>query len=342
MKLASYKQGRDGRLIVVSRDLSKAVEASEIAPTMQYALDHWTVAEPQLRALAERLEQGKCADAVNFDETQCASPLPRAYQIADGSAYLNHVELVRKARGAEMPESFLTDPLMYQAVSDTILGPRDPIPVQDESFGIDFEAEVAVIVDDTPMAVTPEAALEHIKLIMLMNDVTLRNLIPAELAKGFGFFNGKPPSAFSPVAVTPDELGDSWKNGKVNLPLISTYNGKVFGRPGAGEDMQFGFGELVAHAAKTRPLAAGAIIGSGTISNYDRNAGYSCLAELRMIETIETGAPKTPFMKYSDTIRIEMLDAAGKSIFGTIDQVIVPYVAVENKASTPEKKVAAS
>jgi fumarylacetoacetate (FAA) hydrolase len=269
-----------------------------------------------------------------FDPGQCASPLPRAYQIADGSAYLNHVELVRKARGAEMPESFLIDPLMYQAVSDTIMGPRDPIPVASEEYGIDFEAEVAVIVDDVPMGVTPEEAGQHIKLVMLMNDVTLRNLIPNELAKGFGFFQGKPPSAFTPVAVTSDELGSAWDGGKVALPLVSTLNGKEVGRPNAGVEMQFDFRALIAHAAKTRPLAAGAIVGSGTISNKDRNAGISCLAERRMIETIDNGKPSTPFMKYGDIIRIEMNDKEGRSIFGAIEQKVVPYA----KAAVQMKK----
>jgi fumarylacetoacetate (FAA) hydrolase len=339
MKLASYKQGRDGQLMVVSRDLTRAVAAGAIAPTMQYALDNWADAAPKLQKLADQLEAGKAEGVVSFDETKCASPLPRAYQIADGSAYLNHVELVRKARGAEMPPEFLHDALMYQAVSDTTLGPRDPIPVADEASGPDFEAEVAVIVDDTPMGVDSQEALQYIRLVMLMNDVTLRNLIPNELGKGFGFFNSKPPSAFTPVAVTPDELGDAWKDGKLKRPLISIYNGQEFGQPNAGEDMNFGFGELIAHAAKTRPLAAGAIIGSGTISNYDRNAGFSCLAEIRMIEKIETGGFKTPFMKYGDTIRIEMLDDAGRSIFGTIHQEVIPY---QRQSSTLTKKAAAS
>lgn len=325
MKLASYKSGRDGRLMVVSNDLDKTVDASHIAPTMQTALDEWSKTEPQLRTLYKNLEDGSAENIQPFDQTQCESPLPRAYQIADGSAYLNHVELVRKARGAEMPESFLTDPLMYQAVSDTIIAPHDPIPVEDESYGIDFEAEVAVIVDDVPMGVTPEEAEKHIVMVMIMNDVSLRGLIPNELGKGFGFFNGKPPSAFSPVAVTPDMLGDAWKEGKLHLPLISTLNGKEFGRPDAGVEMQFNFPELIAHAAKTRPLSAGAIVGSGTISNSDRSAGFSCLAEIRMIEKIEEGDFKTPFMKFGDHIRIEMLDKNGNSIFGTIDQKIVVY-----------------
>ncbi len=318
MKLASLKHKRDGKLVVVSRDLKRYLETGL---TMQQALDDWAMHEPALRKLAQDVE----AKGEAFDETNCASPLPRAYQIADGSAYLNHVELVRKARGAELPPEFLHDPLMYQAVSDTILGPRDAIPVRDEAYGIDFEAEVAVIVDDVPMAVTPADALKHIRLVMLMNDVSLRQLIPAELGKGFGFFQGKPPSAFSPVAVTPDELGDAWKDGKLNLPLLSSLSGKAVGHPDAGRDMQFHFGELIAHAAKTRPLGAGTIVGSGTVSNRDRSTGISCLAEIRMIEKIEQGDSKTPFLKFGDTVRIEMKDVNGASIFGTIEQRVEKY-----------------
>lgn len=320
MKLASLKSGRDGRLVVVDKGLRHYEEAHGYQ-TLQQALDDWANAEAVLRRQYQAVKGGK-----PFDPAQCASPLPRAYQIADGSAYLNHVELVRKARGAEMPPEFLHDPLMYQAVSDTILGPTDDIPVPSEDFGIDYEAEVAVIVDDVPMGVTREQAADHIKLIMLMNDVSLRNLIPAELGKGFGFFQSKPPSAFSPVAVTPDELGAAWDGGKVNLPLISTYNGKEIGHPNAGVDMQFDFPALIAHAARTRPLCAGAIIGSGTISNRDRAAGVSCFAEIRMIEQIDQGAMMTPFMKYGDRIRIEMKDAQGQSVFGAIDQKVVRYV----------------
>jgi fumarylacetoacetate (FAA) hydrolase len=326
MKLASLKDGRDGKLAVVSRDLTRLALAGDIAPTLQNALDNWADSAPRLKALADGLEQGQ-AKAIAFDAARCASPLPRAYQIADGSAYLNHVELVRKARGAVMPESFLTDPLMYQAVSDTILGPCDSIPVASEEYGIDFEAEVAVIVDDVPMGVSPDDAGAHIQLVMLMNDVTLRHLIPSELAKGFGFFQGKPPSAFSPVCVTPDELGAAWDGGKVHLPLISTLNGKEVGRPDAGEGMQFDFKALIAHAARTRPLKAGTIIGSGTVSNRDRTAGISCLAERRMIEIIDDGKASTPFMKYGDSIRIEMKDDNGHSIFGAIEQDVVPYQA---------------
>ncbi len=337
MKLASYKSGRDGQLMVVSKDLTKTVSAENIASTMQDALDRWHETAPKLIELYQALEAGSAQGIEPFDQKKCESPLPRSYQIADGSAYLNHVELVRKARGAEMPESFLTDPLMYQAVSDTIIAPTAPIEAISEAHGIDFEAEVAVIVDDVPMGVTPEEAEKHIVMIMIMNDVTLRALIPAELGKGFGFFNGKPPSAFSPVAVTPDELGNHWKDGKLHLPLISTLNGKEFGRPNAGVEMQFNFPALVAHAAKTRPLAAGTIIGSGTISNSDRSVGSSCLAEIRMIEKIEEGDFKTPFMKFGDHIRIEMLDENGNSIFGAIDQKVVVY---QKDAKNQERKIA--
>ncbi len=324
MKLASLKHGRDGRLVVVSNDLSQYAPAQGVE-TLQRALEDWERWAPKLKEIAADLEAGRIADAKPFDAAECASPLPRAYQIADGSAYLHHVELVRKARGAQMPPEFLNDPLMYQAVSDTILGPTDDIPVPSEEYGIDFEAEVAVITDDVPMGVTPEDAASHIKLIMLMNDVSLRNLIPAELGKGFGFFQSKPPSAFSPVAVTPEVLGDKWKGGKLHLPLISIYNDEEIGRPNAGVDMQFDFGQLIAHAAKTRPLGAGAIIGSGTISNKAPETGVSCFAEIRMIEKIESGEFQTPFMKYGDKIRIEMRDETGASIFGAIDQRIVPY-----------------
>jgi len=320
MKLASLKSGRDGRLVVVSSDLTRCRAVPDIAPTMQTALDEWENIWPRLKLIASALEAG---GGEAFDVTKCASPLPRAYQIADGSAYLNHVELVRKARGAEMPPEFLHDPLMYQAVSDTILGPVDTIPVTDEKYGIDFEGEVAVIVDDVPMGIDAKAAIGHIKLVMLMNDVSLRNLIPAELNKGFGFFQSKPPSAFSPVAVTPDKLGPAWQNGKLHLPLIASLNGKIVGQPNAGTDMQFDFGQLIAHAAKTRPLGAGAIIGSGTVSNHDRAAGISCLAEIRMIEKIEQGDFKTPFMKSGDVVRIEMKDVQGRSIFGAIEQKVV-------------------
>ena len=332
MKLASLKSGRDGRLVVVSRDLARFLPADEVAATLQAALDNWSTARPALQRLADRADAG---EGETFDETACASPLPRAYQWADGSAYVNHVELVRKARGAEMPESFWTDPLMYQGGSDSFLGPRDNIPMADEAWGIDFEAEITVVTDDVPMGVSASDAAAHIQLVMLVNDVSLRNLIPAELAKGFGFFQSKPSSAFSPVAVTPDELGDAWRDAKLHLPLLSELNGELFGRPDAGVDMTFDFGQLVAHAAKTRPLSAGAIIGSGTVSNKldggpgkhvnAGGVGYSCIAEVRTIETITNGKPATPFMQFGDRIRISMRDAAGQSIFGSIDQVVEKY-----------------
>ncbi len=323
MKLASLKDGRDGRLVVVDRRLQKCVAANGIADTLQHALDEWDNLLPRLRELAEALESGRRRDAQPFNPRLCAAPLARAFQIADGSAYLSHVELVRRARGSDMPPEFKTEPLMYQAVSDSIMGPMDPIIAADEAYGIDFEAEVAVITGDVPMGSSAEEAAEHIRLIMIMNDVSLRNLIPAELAKGFGFFHGKPPNAFSPVAVTPEELGSAWKDGKIHLPIISTYNGREIGRPDAGADMQFSFPQLIAHAAKTRPLGAGTIIGSGTVSNYDRSRGVSCLAEIRMIEKIEQGESKTSFMKFGDTIRIEMKDGAGQSVFGAIEQKVL-------------------
>jgi fumarylacetoacetate (FAA) hydrolase len=332
VKLASLKNGRDGRLVVVSTDLTRYVEASNVATTMQDAIDNWSDVAPQLQTLSEQVNGGAGED---FDETMCASPLPRAYQWADGSAYVNHVELVRKARGAEMPESFWTDPLMYQGGSDSFLGPRENIPMPDEAWGIDFEGEVAVITDDVPMGIDAVAARNHIKLIMIVNDVSLRNLIPGELAKGFGFFQSKPSSAFSPVAVTPDELGDAWNDAKVQLPLLSWLNEEPFGKPEAGVDMTFDFGQLVAHAAKSRPLCAGSIIGSGTVSNKlddgpgkpiaEGGVGYSCLAEIRTIETINDGKPSTSFMQFGDRVRIEMHDATGNSIFGSIDQVIEKY-----------------
>ncbi len=324
MKLASLKGGRDGRLVIVSRDLSRASAASDIAPTLQAALDDWRTIAPKLRQAAADLEAGK-RQSFAFDQAACASPLPRAFQWADGSAYVNHVELVRKARKAEMPASFWTDPLMYQGGSDAFLGPRDDILMADEAWGIDLEAEVAVITDDVPMGVTPAAAAGHIKLLMLVNDVSLRNLIPAELAKGFGFFQSKPSSAFSPVAVTPDELGDAWAEGKVHLPLIADINGQRLGAPNAGVDMTFNFPTLIAHAAKTRPLGAGCIIGSGTVSNVDRSAGSCCLAEVRMLETIESGKPATPFLKFGDRVTIDMYDKTGRSIFGRIDQTVRQY-----------------
>jgi fumarylacetoacetate (FAA) hydrolase len=332
MKLASLKSGRDGRLVVVSRDLAWCVEAVGIAPTLQAALDDWERCEPLLRGLAESLEHGSVASE-RFHERNAASPLPRAYQWADGSAYVNHVELVRKARGAEMPASFWTDPLMYQGGSDGFLGPRDPIPLADEAWGCDFEAEVAVITGDVPAGADRAEGLAAIRLLMLVNDVSLRNLIPAELAKGFGFFQGKPASAFSPVAVTPDELGGAWSGGKLSGEMLVELNGALFGRADAGVDMTFDFGTLIAHAAKTRSLCAGAILGSGTISNRDTDgrlgkpvtaggAGYSCIAEQRMVETILRGGPVTPFLVAGDTVRIEMRDATRHSIFGAIEQTV--------------------
>jgi fumarylacetoacetate (FAA) hydrolase len=335
MKLATLKNStRDGRLVVVSRDLTRCSEVGHIARTLQDALDDWEHVAPRLERVAEGLETGAQPTA-RFHEHDAASPLPRAYQWADGSAYVNHVELVRKARNADMPESFWTDPLMYQGGSDSFLGPRDPILAADEAWGIDMEAEIAVIVDDVPMGASVEEARAAIRLVMLVNDVSLRGLIPAELAKGFGFFQSKPSSTFSPVAVTPDELGDAWKDGKLHLPLLVSLNGKAFGRANAGVDMTFDFGQLVAHAAKTRPLVAGTIIGSGTVSNKldggpgkpvsEGGAGYSCIAEIRTIETIATGAAKTPFMKFGDTVRIEMKDKTGHTIFGAIEQTVQKY-----------------
>ncbi len=322
MKLASLNKGRDGELIVVSKDLTKAVSAGSVAPTLQAAIDNWDAVAPKLDALYQQLNNGEADGAFDFTQTDCASPLPRAYQWADGSAYVNHVELVRKARNATMPESFWHDPLMYQGGSDSFIPPHASVKLGSEDWGIDLEAEIAVITDDVPMGVSDGDADQHIKLLMLVNDVSLRNLIPNELAKGFGFFQSKPSSSFSPVAITPDELGEAWKDGKVHLPLVSHINDKLFGRPEAGVDMTFNFPQLVAHAAKTRPLGAGAIVGSGTVSNYDRSAGSSCLAEVRMLETIEHGAPQTPFLSFGDTVRIEMFDKAGKSIFGAINQTI--------------------
>ncbi len=333
MKLASLNEGRDGRLVVVSRDLSRAAPVAEIAPTMQAALDNWDHAAPLLDATYHSLNVGGARDAFDLDPAKLASPLPRAYQWADGSAYVNHVELVRKARGAELPESFWTDPLMYQGGSDSFIGPREDIVVASEDYGIDFEAEVAVITGDVPMGVTTEQAGGHIRLLMLVDDVSLRGLIPGELAKGFGFFHGKPSSAFSPVAVTPDELGDAWDGAKVHLPLLSTLNGDLFGKPEAGQDMTFSFPQLIAHAAKTRKLSAGTIVGSGTVSNLDPDGspgrpvaegglGYSCIAEIRMIEKIATGEFKTPFMSPGDVVRMEMLDKSGHSIFGAIEQTV--------------------
>ena len=323
MKLASLKQGRDGRLVVVNNNLTEYVLAPEPLVSLQFALDDWVAAEPILLQLSEQLESGQAAGQP-FNQIDCASPLPRAYHWVDGSAYVNHVELVRKARNAEMPASFWSDPLMYQGGSDTFLGPYDSILMNDESWGIDFEAEVAVVVDDVAMGISVDDATQHIKLVMLCNDVSLRNLIPGELAKGFGFYQAKPSSSFSPVTVTPDSLGSAWRDGKLHLPLQAHLNGKKIGSPNAGVDMTFNFPQLIAHAAKTRPLGAGTIIGSGTVSNVDRTEGSCCLAEVRMLETIANGKASTPFMQFGDRIRIEMLDGE-QSIFGAIEQQVVPY-----------------
>jgi fumarylacetoacetate (FAA) hydrolase len=333
MKLATLKDGsRDGTLALVSRDLARAIAVPEIAPTLQAALDEWGAVAPHLEKLYAQLNEGKTTGAVAFDPRQAHSPLPRAYQWADGSAYVNHVELVRRSRGATMPAEFWTDPLMYQGGSDGFLAPTDDIVFPDETWGIDFEAEVAVITGDVPMGVTPQAAESQVLLLMLVNDVSLRNLIPAELSKGFGFFQGKPASSFSPVAVTPDELGAAWRDGKLHLPLITTLNGALFGHPNAGVDMTFSFPQLIAHAAKTRALAAGTVIGSGTVSNKEGGGpgrpaasggvGYSCIAEQRTVETILAGKPSTPFLRFGDRVRIEMRDDGGHSIFGAIEQTV--------------------
>jgi len=327
LKLASLKSGgRDGTLIVVNRALTQFITADEIAGTLQQALENWSNSAPRLNALSDALNAGQRADAQALDFTALASPLPRAYEFLDGSAYLPHVERVRRARGAEVPASFYEDPLMYQATSAGFYGPRDAVQVESEDYGIDFEAEVVVVTDDVAMAVSPERAAEHIQLIGLVNDVSLRNLIPGELAKGFGFLQSKPRSALSPVLVTPDELGQAWRDSTVHLPLRSWLNGERFGAPEAGSDMQFNFASLVAHAAKTRPLGAGTIVGSGTVANEDESLGASCLAERRMLEIISTGKPETPFMSFGDIIRIEMLDHEGLSLFGAIEQVIESYV----------------
>lgn len=332
MKLATLKNGtRDGQLVIVRKDLTKAIVVDNIARTLQAALDDWSIVEPQLQKVYQQLNAGELKEAIVFQQSDCESPLPRAYQWADGSAYVNHIELVRKARGAEMPDNFWHDPLMYQGGSDSFIGPHDDVAIESEAYGIDLEAEIAVITDDVPMAVTPEQAESHIKLLMLVNDVSLRALIPNELGKGFGFFQSKPSSSFSPVAVTPDELGEAWQDGKVHLPLVSHVNGELFGKPNAGVDMTFNFPSLVAHAAKTRPLGPGAIIGSGTISNYDRSSGSSCLAEVRMLETIADGSPQTAFFKFGDSVRIEMFDTKGDSIFGAIDQSFVEYIPNKNE-----------
>jgi fumarylacetoacetate (FAA) hydrolase len=338
VKLATLRNAtRDGQLAVVSRDLERAMVVGDSAPTMQAALDDWQHIAPMLAELSAALDAGGAGGAgtrhaIAFDARLAHSPLPRAYQWVDGSAYVNHVELVRKARGAAMPPEFWTDPLMYQGGSDSFLGPLEDIVFPDESWGIDFEAEVAVITDDVPAGVTPDAAAAHIRLLLLVNDVSLRNLIPAELGKGFGFVQSKPSSSFAPVAVTPDELGHAWRNGRLHLPLLTHLNGALFGRPNAGVDMTFGFPQLIAHAARTRDLEAGTIVGSGTVSNKENGgpgrpaaaggAGYACIAEQRTVETILSGKPSTPFLRFGDRVRIEMLDAAGVSIFGAIEQAV--------------------
>ncbi|MCX7150475.1 MAG: fumarylacetoacetate hydrolase family protein [Rhodocyclales bacterium] len=337
MKLATLKAGgRDGTLVVVSRDMTRCQMVSGVAPTLQRAMDDWTTVRPQLEAAYDALNHGEARHAMPFDPRECHSPLPRAYQWVDGSAYINHVELVRKARGAELPPEFHVDPLMYQGGSDSFIGPCDPVLACDEAWGIDFEAEVAVITGDVAVGATPEQCAQQIHLLMLVNDVSLRNLIPAELAKGFGFLQSKPASAFSPVAVTPDELGVAWQDTKLHLPLAVELNGRPFGKPDAGVDMTFNFAQLIAHVAKTRELEAGSIVGSGTVSNKQGSlfgssvanggVGYCCIAEVRMYETIEGGKPTTPFMRFGDRVRIEMLDGSGASIFGAIDQVVERYV----------------
>lgn len=341
MKLATLKDGtRDGALMVVSRDLKTAVMADRIAPTLQSALDDWPFIAPQLERLYEELNAEKAHRSFDFDPKQCMAPLPRAYQWADGSAYVNHVELVRKARNAEMPESFWHDPLMYQGGSDDFIGPTDDIVLASEEWGIDFEAEVAVITDDVPMGTKPEEALLHIKLLMLVNDVSLRNLVPAELAKGFGFFQSKPASSFSPVAITPDELGSAWENGKVHLPLRVMWNGALVGQPNAGVDMVFNFPQLIAHLTKTRNARAGSIVGSGTVSNKDTKKGYACIAERRCLEMIAEGEAKTEFMKFGDTVKIEMLDTNGKSLFGAIQQQVVQAQAKSTRAKRDVQEAA--
>jgi fumarylacetoacetate (FAA) hydrolase len=323
MKLGTLKEGgRDGTLVVVSRDLKRAVKAAGIAPTLQAALDDWSNAAPRLNALSDALNDGSADGAFELDVAKLAAPLPRAYEFVDGSAYLPHVERVRKARGAEVPASFYADPLMYQATSAGFLGPRDDVVVPSEDYGIDLEAEVIVVTDDVPMAATPAEASAHIQLVGLVNDVSLRGLIPGELAKGFGFLQSKPRSALSPVLVTPDELGESWQGDKLHLPMRTWLNGKWFGEAECGVDMQFSFAELVAHAAKTRPLTAGTLVGSGTIANQDTGKGASCLAEQRTVETLRDGQPSTPFLKYGDTLRIEVTDKDGASIFGAIEQQV--------------------
>ena len=326
MKLASLKEGgRDGTLIVVNRDMSRAVKVPQIAPTLQVALENWAEMEATLIGVFDRLQEGNVEGAFEFDPKQVAAPLPRSYHWADGSAYVTHVELVRKARGAELPDSFWTDPLMYMGASDVFLGPCDDIPLESEDWGIDFEAEVAIFTDDVPAGITPEQAKAHIKLVTIINDVSLRNLIPKELAKQFGFYQSKPHTAFAPVAVTPDELGDAWDGGKIHLPLHSIMNGVKLGSPNAGVDNTFDLPRLISHAAKSRPLMAGTVVGSGTVANVGSKDGSSCISEIRCLETIADGKPTTEFMKFGDRIEIEMFDENGASIFGRIDQIVTRY-----------------
>ena len=325
MKLASIKNGsRDGTLVVVDRSMARAVRVPDIAATLQQALERWSDCAPRLAAVAQELEAGRRADAVAFDPAQADSPLPRAYQFLDGSVYLHHMEKARKARGAEMPPNYKTDPLMYQGLSDRFDGPRDPMRLTDESLELDYEAEVAVVVDDVPMGVSAAEAGSHIKLVMLLNDYTLRSLTRSELPKGFGFLQAKPTSSFSPVAVTPDELGDAWDGSKLSLPILSTVNGRPMGRANAGRDMFFDYPQLIAHAARTRTLAAGTIIGAGAVSNLDHDTGYACIAEARADEALANGSATTPWLGFGDTVRIDMLDHRGQSIFGAIDQRIEP------------------
>jgi fumarylacetoacetate (FAA) hydrolase len=325
VKLASLRNGsRDGQLLVVSRDLARAVPVPHVVPTLQAALDDWSRVQPRLEQVALDLDEGRAPGSFPFQATQALAPLPRAHHWVDGSAYVNHVELVRKARGAEMPATFWTDPLVYQGGSDDFLAPTADVPLPSEEHGIDLEAEVAAVTDDVPMRTSADDARAHIRLLMLVNDWSLRNLIPAELAKGFGFYQSKPATAFSPVAVTPDELGDAWDGGKVLLPLVSHVNGELLGHPDAGVDMTFDFPRLIEHVTATRRLGAGAIVGSGTVSNYDRSRGSSCLAERRMLEQLEHGRATTPFLRFGDRVRIEMFDRDGRSIFGAIDQRVVP------------------
>jgi fumarylacetoacetate (FAA) hydrolase len=325
MKLASLKAGRDGQLIVVSRDMSRAIAVPEIAATLQAALEEWSVMAPQLQQKYQALNAGDVDESFAFDPAQCAAPLPRAYHWADGSAYVTHVELVRKARGAELPASFWTDPLVYMGASDAFIGPRDDIEVETEEWGIDFEAEVVVVTDDVPAGVSAAQAEAHIQLLGLVNDVSLRNLIPGELAKQFGFYQSKPWTSFSPVLVTPDELADAWDGRRLHLPLRATLNDELIGSPNAGVDMTFDFGTLIAHCAKTRSLMAGTVVGSGTVSNVGSESGSCCLAEVRCLETINDGEPTTPFMSFGDRVEIDMLDNNGTSIFGKIDQIVVQY-----------------